>query len=354
LLSVLFLIACGTTTGSLPTGKKIALLVPETTTSRYDTRDKPYFEAKLNRLCFDCKVLFSKAGDQVAQQAQAKAAISEGASVIVIDPVEAAAAAPIVTMARAAKIPVISYDKLITDVADLNYHVSFDEAAIGPLQATTLLKALGSKTRPTIVEINGDASDSKAALLKQGVHGVLDGKVTFGKESSTTGWAPAEAETVMRLALKALNKKVDGVVAANDAIAGAAITAMYAGGLTTLPPVAGQGADLEAIQRIVTGDQYMTVYESIKVEAEAAAQLAYELAYGVAVPSSSTDGKTISNGNTNIPWVALSPVAVTRANVEATVVADRFWTPADICSPNATVSQSRVSLPTACAGAGIS
>jgi D-xylose transport system substrate-binding protein len=353
-LSVLIVMACGGGVGSLPTGKKIALLVPETTTARFDTRDRPYFEAKLTRLCSDCKVLFSKAGQQVAQQAQAKTAISHGASVIVLDPVDAASAAPIVAMAKAANIPVISYDQLITNSADLNYHVSFDDAAIGPLQATALLKAIGTKSKPTIVEINGDAGDGKAALFKQGVHSVLDGKVTFGKESSATGWSPAAAEAAMQSALKALNKKVDGVLAANDALAGGAIAALYGAGLTTLPPVTGQGADLEAIQRIITGDQYMTVYESIRAEAEAAAQLAYDLAFGVAVPAATTDGKTVNNGAADIPWVMLSPVAVTRANIESTVVADGFWAPADICTSNATVSQSRVSLPSACAGAGIS
>jgi D-xylose transport system substrate-binding protein len=352
-LWVLILVACGGGSG-VTTGKKIALLVPETTTARYDTKDMPLFEAKLRQLCSDCQVLYSKAGQNAAQQTQAKTAISEGASVIVLDPVDPAAAAPIVTMAKAAKIPVISYEALVVNTAALDYYVSFDDAAVGALQGTTLLKAMGSKTKPTIVEINGDSGDVKAELFKQGAHSVLDGKVNFGRESSAPGWLPSSAETEMQLALTALNHHVDGVLAANDAIAGGAITAIENAGLKTMPPVTGQGADLAAIQRIVAGEQYMTVYEAIRAEAEAAAQLAYDLAFGVAVPASSTDGKTVNNGRAEVSWVPLSPVAVTRANIESTIVADGFWTAADICTSTSTASPSRVSLAAACAAAGIS
>ena len=351
---VLTLMACGGGASGVTAGKKIALLVPGTATARYDTKDKPYFEAKLGQLCSDCQVVYSQANQDAAQQSQAKTAITEGASVIVLDAVDAAAAAPIVTMAKAAHIPVISYDTLILNTADLNYYVSFDDATVGTLQGTTLLKAMGSKTKPTIVEINGDPGDVKAELFKQGAHSVLDGKVNFGKESSTPGWLASNAEAEMQQALTAPNHQVDGVLAANDAIAGGAITAMENAGLKPLPPVTGQAADLAAIQRIVTGDQYMTVYEPILAEAEAAAQLAYDLAFGVAVPASATNGKTVNNGAADIPAVLVSPVAVTRANIESTVVADGFWTAADICTPTAIASPSRVSLPLACAAAGIS
>lgn len=354
LVLVLILVACGGGASGVTVGKKIALLVPDTTAARYDTKDRLYFEGKLRQLCSDCQVLYSKAGQAAAQQTQAKTAITAGASVIVLDPVDAAAAASIVTMAKTSKVPVISYDTLVMNTADLNYYVSFDDAAVGALQGTALLNAIGKKTKPTIVEINGEAGDAKAELFKQGAHSVLDGKVTFGRESSTSGWLPSNAEAAMRQALTALNKKVDGVLAANDAIAGGAITAMTNAGLKPLPPVTGEGADLDAVQRIVTGDQYMTVYESIKVEAEAAAQLAYDLAFGVAVPASTTSGKTVNNGSADVPWVVVNPVAVTKANIESTIVADGFWSAADICTSTSTVSQSRVSLPSACVAAGIS
>src|SRR5450759_5890484 len=107
-------------------------------------------------------------------------------------------------------------------------------------------------------------------------------------------------------ALTALNNKVDGVLAANDGTGGGAIAALKFAGVTPLPPVTGQDAELAGIQRILIGEQYMTVYKAIKAEAEAAATLAYDLAYGVAVPATMTNGKTVNN-NTCLLYTSPSP-----------------------------------------------
>jgi D-xylose transport system substrate-binding protein len=344
-LSLLILMACGAGGSGVTVGKKIVLLLPETPT-RFDTKDKPYFEAKLSQLCRDCQVLYSHSTQDAAQQAQAKTAITGGASVIVLDPINSAASAAIVAEAKAAHIPVISYDGLILNTADLNYYVSFDDGAVGTLQGAALVTALGTKTHPTVVEINGDSADKKAELFKAGAHKVLDGKVHFAKEYSTPGWMQSNAQAEMQQALVALGRtQVDGVLAANDSIADGAIAAMRSHVLKPLPPVTGQGADLAAIQRIVSGDQYMTVYDPIKVEAETAAQLAYDLAFGVAVPFSMTNGKTVNNGTADIPSVLMTPEVVTKANIESTVVADGFWAARDICTAQ---------FIAACAAAGIS
>src|ERR1700716_1571723 len=341
------LMACGGTTGGGTTaGKKIALLLPEAQTARYDTKDMPYFKAKLAALCSNCTLIYSNAKqDAPTQQTQAEAAITNGANVIVLDPVDGAAAAAIVTKAKAKNIPVISYDRLILGTADVNYYLSFDNAAVGALQGNALLTALGSKVQPTIVQINGDPGDNNAKLFKQGAHSVLDGKVKYGKEYDTPGWKPENAQTEMQGALTALGNKVDGVLAANDGTAGGAIAAMKTAGVTPLPPITGQDAELAAIQRILAGEQYMTVYKAIKAEAEAAAQLAYDLAFGVAVPATMTNGKTVNNGAADIKSVLLTPVAVTKSNIQSTVVADGFWTKADICTS---------AYASACTAAGIS
>ncbi len=344
----LALMACGGSSGGggATAGKKIALLLPEAQTARYDTKDMPYFKAKLAALCSNCTLIYSNAKqDAPTQQTQAEAAITNGANVIVLDPVDGAAAAAIVTKAKAANIPVISYDRLILNTADLNYYLSFDNAAVGALQGNALLTALSGKTMPQIVQINGDPADNNAKLFKQGAHSVLDGKVKYGKEYDTPGWLPANAQTEMSGALTALANKVDGVLAANDGTAGGAIAAMKSAGLNPLPPITGQDAELAAIQRILAGEQTMTVYKAIKAEAEAAAQLAYDLAFGVAVPSSMTNGKTVNNGKADIKSVLLTPVAVNKTNVQSTVVADGFWTKADICTSQ---------YAAACTAAGIS
>jgi len=173
------LMACGGSTGGGTTpGKKIALLLPEATTARYDTKDMPYFKAKLAELCSNCSLIYSNAKqDAPTQQTQAEAAITNGANVIVLDPVDGAAAAAIVSKAKAANIPVISYDRLILNTADLNYYLSFDNAAVGALQGNALLTAMGAKATlaASVVEINGDPADNNAKLFKQGAHSVLDG-----------------------------------------------------------------------------------------------------------------------------------------------------------------------------------
>ena len=136
----------------------------------------------------------------------------------------------------------------------------------------------------------------------------------------------------MQQALTALSNKVDGVYAANDGTASGAVAAMKAAGLDPLPPVTGQDAELAGIQRILVGEQYMTVYKAIKPEAEAAAQLAYDLLTDANVPASMTNGKTVNNGKIDVPSVLLTPIAVTRDNIKDTVVADNFWTVNQICT----------------------
>lgn len=322
-----------------PAVGKIAILLPETKTARYETQDLPNFKAKLTALGFDVanNLIYSNANqDASAQQQQAEAALTNGAKVLVLDPVDSKAAAAIADAAKAQNVPVISYDRLITGTANVNYYISFDNVQVGKLQATALMTALASVTKPTIVMINGSPTDNNASLFKQGAHSVFDplvtaGKLTIAKEYDTPDWSPDQAQTEMTQALTALNNKVDGVYAANDGTAGGAFAAMKAAGLTKFPPLTGQDAQVDGIQRIISGQQYMTVYKAIKPEAEAAAQLAFDLDTGVAVPSSMVTGTT-NNGAADVPSILLTPVAVTKDNVETTVIADGFWKASDICT----------------------
>ena len=342
--------ACGTSSGGggggTTSAKKIALLLPETKTARYESKDRPLFEAKVKALCSDCQIIYSNANqDASAQQSQAEAALTNGAKVLVLDAVDGAAAAAIANKAKQSNVPVISYDRLILNTPNVNYYISFDNQAVGKLQGTSLLQALGTKTNPSVVMINGAPTDNNAKLFKQGAHSVLDGKVNIAKEYDTPDWSPDQAQNEMTQALTALANKVDGVYAANDGTGGGAIAAMKSAGLKPLPPVTGQDAELAAIQRILIGEQYMTVYKAIAPEAEGAAQLAVDLINGTAVPSSMTNGKTVNNGTKDVPSVLLTPVAVTKDTVKTTVVADKFWTAADICTAQ---------YASACTAAGIS
>jgi D-xylose transport system substrate-binding protein len=321
-------------------GKKIALLLPETKTTRYEAQDRPLFEAKVKAMCDDCQILYSNANqDTAAQQNQADAALTNGAKVLVLDPVDSASAASIVAKAKARNVPVISYDRLILN-SDVDYYISFDNVQVGKLQARSLvgkLKADGQGSG-TIVMINGAPTDNNAKLFKQGALSVIDTSgVQIGKQYDTPDWSPDKAQTEMEQAITALGTGgFQGVYAANDGTAGGAIAAMKGQGIDpSTRPVTGQDAELAAVQRILVGQQYMTVYKAIKPEAEQAAELAVDLVNGNRSAADGLAKQRTSNGQKDVPSIILTPVAVTKANAKQTIgqmLSDGFLKAADLCS----------------------
>jgi D-xylose transport system substrate-binding protein len=333
---VMLATACGS--GQSVSGSssaKIALLLPETKTARYETQDRPNFSRRVHELCPDCEVLYSNADQDAAkQQSQAEAALTNGANVLVLDAVDYKSAASIVARAKQAGVPVVSYSRLVLN-ADIDYYISFDSERIGILQGQALLDRLRStgQANGTIVMINGAPTDNNATLFKQGAHRVLDGSgLRIGQEFDTPDWSPDKAQQEMEQALTNLGRdRIAGVYAANDGTAGGAIAAMKGVGVNPLPPVTGQDAELAAIQRILSGEQYMTVYMAIKAQAEITAEIAVALARGER-PRPGLVNTTVDNHMKNVPSVLLTPIAVTRENVKDTVIKDGFWTVAQICT----------------------
>jgi D-xylose transport system substrate-binding protein len=319
---------------------KIAILLPESQTTRYEAQDLPLFKAKLQALGYNMSnLIYSNANQNAStQQSQAEAALTNGAKVLVLDPVDSNAASSIADMAAAQNVPVIAYDRAVNNSSGVKFYVSFNNQEVGKLQAQSLIDALtkAGKTNPTIVMINGAPTDNNAGQFKAGAHSVFDplvkaGKLTIAKEYDDPDWTPANAQTEMTQALTALGNKVDGVYCANDGTASGAIAAMKSSGLSPLPPVTGQDAQVDAIQRILVGEQYMTVYKAIKPEAEGAATLAYDLLTG-AQPESGLITGTTNNGKTDVQSVILTPVAVTKDNIKDTVIKDNFVTVQQVCT----------------------
>jgi D-xylose transport system substrate-binding protein len=315
--------------------KKIALLLPESKTARYESQDRPNFVNKMKTLCADCTIIYSNADQDAAkQQQQAEAALTQGANVLVLDPVDSASAAAIVTRAAQSKVPVISYDRLILN-SKPDYYISFDNEQVGKLQGTALVDKLKKDGKSgSIVMINGAPTDNNAKLFKQGAHSVIDGSgFKVAKEYDTPDWSPDKAQSEMEQAITAVGKTgFVGVYAANDGNAGGAIAAMKSNGVDPKKvPTTGQDAELAGIQRIVAGEQYMTVYKAIKAEAEAAAQLAYDVSQGKTPDAATVNGKT-NNGQADIPSVLLTPVAVTVDNINDTIIKDGFWKASEICT----------------------
>jgi D-xylose transport system substrate-binding protein len=321
--------------GSASSGAKktIAFLLPENQTARYESSDRPLFEKDVAQLCPNCKVLYSNATqDASKQQQQAEAALAQGVDVMVLDPVDGAAAAAIVNQANAKKIPVISYDRLLLN-SKPDYYAEFDSPSVGKIQGNALvdkLKADGKKG--SVVMINGAPTDNNAKLFKQGAHSVLDSSgFKIAKEYDTKDWLAANAQTELEQAISALGKNgFVGVYAANDGTAGGAIAAMKSAGIDpSTRPVTGQDAELAGIQRIVAGEQYMTVYKPIKPLAMTAATWAVALAQGKPVTDTNTKE---NNGSIDVPSLKIPVKAVTADKVKSTVVADGYWKASEICT----------------------
>ena len=316
-------------------GKKIALLLPETKTTRYEEKDRPLFTAKVKELCPDCEVIYSNATqDPNKQQQQAEAAITNGAAVLVLDAVDVKSVGPIVQHANQKDIPVIAYDRLIPD-QDISYYVSFDNVKQGRIQAQTLLDKLGSGADgKSIVMVNGAPTDPSAGDYKKGAHQVFDKSgIKIAKEYDTPDWSPDKAQVEMEQSITALGK--DGFVgaySANDGMAGGMIAAMKSAGIQpSARPITGGDSEAAAIQRILTGEQYSTIYLAIKQQAETSAEIAVAAAQGKDAPADVVDAE-VDNGAKQVPSVLLSPIAVTKDNINDTVIKDGFLTVDEICT----------------------
>jgi D-xylose transport system substrate-binding protein len=323
--------------GSSGGGKSgtIALLLPESKTARYESQDRPNFEKKVGELCPDCEIIYSNADqDPAKQQQQAEAALTKGAKVLVLDAVDSASALSIVQRANQAQVPVVAYDRQIPD-ADLDYYISFDNPGVGELQAKALTEKLKADGKSgSIVMINGAPTTPISAEFKGGAHSVIDGSgLKVAKEFDTPDWSPDKAQQEMEQSITALGKDgFVGVYAANDGMAGGAIAAMKGQGIDPATiPVTGQDAEVAGLQRILAGEQYMTVYKAIKAQAEAAGELAAALAKGEKPPAGLVNDK-VDNGKKQVPSVILKPVSVTKDNINDTVIKDGFWTVDDICT----------------------
>jgi len=314
---------------------KIALLLPENETPRYETDDRPDFEKAIEEQCPECEVLYFNAGGDVEkQQSQGEAALTQGADVLVLDPEDSKSAASIVEQAHAQGVPVVSYDRLLEE-SEVGAYVSFNNVKVGELQAETLskkLKEIGSPKGP-IIMINGDPADPNAALFKEGAHkGFEASGVEIAKEYDTPEWSAENAQKEAQQAITALgNNGFAAIYAANDETGGGAIAAMKGAGINPEErPVTGQDATVAGLQRILTGEQFMTVYKEIEPEAKIAAELALILARGEEIPQEMIT-EMVDNGKTEVPSVLLKPIAVTKDNVKSTVVADGFVETSELC-----------------------
>ncbi|MEU6970290.1 substrate-binding domain-containing protein [Kitasatospora aureofaciens] len=311
--------------------KSIGLLLPENASSvRYESFDKPFIEAKVKSLCADCKVLYNNAeGSAAKQKQQFDTLIAQGVKVIVLDAFDATSTESWVKEAAAKGVKVVAYDRLAT--GPVAAYASFDNEKVGELQGQALLDALGPQAADdNIVMINGDDADPNAGQFKAGAHKILDGKVKKVVYEQSGEWKPTVAGQKIGAAITQLGKDgFQGVYSANDGMAGAIITQLQGAGIKV--PVGGQDAGLDAVQRIVNGDQAYTIYKAYKPLADSAAELAVDLLQGKDVKTVATT-TVDSSTDKGIPAKLLDPKVVTKANIKDTVIADGLYKVSDICT----------------------
>ncbi|MFD9933162.1 substrate-binding domain-containing protein [Streptomyces massasporeus] len=336
LLAVLLAVSLAGCTDSGGEGEgelTVGLLLPSRAVPRWEKSDKPLIEKRVKELCPECTVMYANAeNDAASQRQQMNSMITRGASVLMLDVVDPKALRSSVRAAHREGIPVVAYDRLAE--GPISGFVSFDGAQVGRLQGQALLDGMGARAEGGgVVMMNGDPSSPNAAWYEGGARSVLEGEVRILKSYNTLGWRTENAHDHMSAAISDLGpSRIDGVLAANDSIAAGVVSALKSAGVSPLPPVTGQDADLDAVQRIVEGEQYMTVYKPFRLETEAASAMAVALARGNDVGALVTT-KVNSPTTKDVPAILLTPTAVTRETIGRTLVRDGVYTIDEICTP---------------------
>jgi D-xylose transport system substrate-binding protein len=292
-------------------------------------KDRDMFVERAKEL--GAEVLVQSANsDDTRQMQDVNSLITAGVNVLVVIPHNGQAMAEAVRAARKAGIPVIAYDRMITD-CDLDIYLSFDNVRVGELQARYLVDHLPTPGKGRIVRVYGAPTDNNAELFKQGQDNVLKpyldrGDIQVLHEDWATDWDPANAKKILNAALAKHGTEFDAVLASNDGTSGGAIQALKERGLAGKVLVTGQDAELVACQRIARGTQAMTIYKPIRSLARRAAELAVDMARGRPVIARAV----LANGAKDVPSVLLDVVAVTKDNLRETVIADGFHSESDV------------------------
>jgi D-xylose transport system substrate-binding protein len=317
-------------------GAKVGVILPETATSaRWEGFDKPLLTKAMAAEGLQADIQNAQ-GDEQKFATLADGMISSGVKVLVIGSISSESGSAVAAKAKAQGIPVIDYDRYnLGGTSD--YYVSFDNTKVGNLQGQGLVQGVGDKAGAQIIQIEGAPTDNNATLFYNGQQEVLkplfdSGKLKLVQKQAIDNWDNQVGGTTFEQILTANGGKVDGVVAANDGLAGAIITVLTKNGLNGKVPVTGQDATPDGLQAILRGDQYMTVFKPIDQEAGATAKLAAALAKGdtAAADAIATGTTQDTKSGRSVKSVLLTPQLITKDNVKAVVDAQAVKA-SDIC-----------------------
>lgn len=283
-------------------------------------QDREIFTAKAKQAGYD--IIVSNANNNAELQfKQVSEMIESGIDVLVIVPDNYESASACVDLAKKNNVPVISYDRLVGN-SDVDVYVSFDNFRVGELLAESMLDAAPGGR---YLLVKGSESDANCKMIYEGVMNVLkpyidSGKVEIVSETWADNWLRELSYSFVAEQLSVNGSEIDGIIAFNDSLAWGAIDALSEAQLAGKIKVVGQDADLSACQRIVDGTQLMTIYKPIPDLSDETISLCGKLVKGEEIQYEDT----INNGRKDVPAIYLDVVAVTKDNIDDTVIRDGF------------------------------
>ncbi len=318
----------------------VAVILPDTVTSaRYVQFDAPYLTQALTAagLTSSQFTVQNAGGSDATELSDAQTAITKGASVLVMDPLDAGVGAQIETYAASHGAKVIDYDRL-TLGGSRAYYVSFNNVVVGQTigQGFVSCATDWKVTKPNVLVMKGDPTDNNATLFAQGYNAVLAPLFSSGKYvqvgSAAGTWTPTVAVTEFQQQFTA-HKNINSVLTPNDANAAPIIHYLQTLHVKAQTfPVTGQDASTVGLQNVLSGYQCGTVYKPIYLEAEAATALAMYVRAGKTPPASLVNSTTNdSKTSTAVPSVLLTPKWVTTSNMASTVIADKAAKASQLC-----------------------
>lgn len=305
---------------------KIGLSLPTQREERW-VRDKEKMEQVANELGAELIVKVADA-DMEEQITQVESLFTQGIDVLILAPHDASAAATLVEKANKEGVPVISYDRLITNTDKLAAYLSFDNEKVGELQGKFITEQV---PEGNYIVMSGAPTDNNAKLFKEGamkyIQPLVDaGKIKVVADQPVENWVPENALKIVEAALAANNNKVNAILAPNDGTAGAAIQALTAQGLAGKVAITGQDSEKSAAKRIMEGTQSMTIFKDTRELGKAAIELAIKLGSGEKIE---TNG-AVNNGSVDVPSVLLDPQVVIKDNLKSTLVDSGYISENDI------------------------
>jgi D-xylose transport system substrate-binding protein len=318
----------------------VTVILPDTVSStRYVEFDAPYLKESFQKagLTSSQYTVENALGSDATQFSDAQTAITKGATVLVVDALDSGVGAHIESYAKAHGVPVIDYDRLVLG-GQRKYYVSFNNVQVGKLigQGMVSCVAAWGVKKPQLIVMKGAPTDNNATLFAQGYDAVLAPHFSSGWKdvSNPAGtWDPPTALSEFQQQYTA-HPNINAALIPNDENGAPIIHYLTNKGIKPKTfPTTGQDATLTGLQNILAGYQCGTVYKPIYLEAQATAALAMYVRAGIVPPATLVNGTTEdTQSNVAVKSALLAPTWVTTANMNSTVIADKFVPASQLCA----------------------